>query len=159
MRHAKAEQDGPTDFERRLSERGHRDAVEAGQWLSAQGVAPEQALVSAAVRTQMTWESLVEGAGWDLEPDLERSLYTAGTEAVMDLLREVDPGISSVLVVGHNPTMASLATVLDDGDEDAGIELALDYPTSAVAVFAYDGRWDELDEASASVVAFHVGRG
>ena len=161
MRHAKAEQDGPSDFERRLAERGHRDAAEAGRWLAAQGVEPQQALVSAAVRTQETYESLAGGAGWDLEPDLERSLYSAGTEAVLDLLREVDPGVTSVLVVGHNPTMASLAAVLDDGegDEEAGNELAMDYPTSALTVFTYDGEWPALEEASASVVAFHVGRG
>ena len=138
MRHAKAEQDGPTDFERRLAERGHRDAAEAGRWLSKQGLEPDQALVSAAVRTQETFEALAEAAGWDLEPDLERSLYSAGTETVLDLLREVDPGIRSVLVVGHNPTMASLVAVLDDGDgdEDAGIEVAMDYPTSALTVFS-----------------------
>lgn len=161
MRHAKAEQDGPTDFERRLAERGHRDAADAGRWLASQGVEPDQALVSAAARTQETYEAVAEAAGWDLEPDLERALYSAGTEAVLDLLRGVDPGITSVIVVGHNPTMASLAAVLDDGegDEEAGNELTMDYPTSAVTVFSYDGAWDELDEASASVVAFHVGRG
>jgi phosphohistidine phosphatase len=161
MRHAKAEQDGPTDFDRRLAERGHRDAAEAGRWLAARGVVPQQALVSAALRTQETWESLAESAGWDLEADLERGLYTAGTEAALDLLRDVDPGVESVIVIGHNPTMASLVAVLDDGegDDDAANELAMDYPTSAVTVFAYDGEWADLDEASASVVAFHVGRG
>ena len=161
MRHAKAEQYGTTDVERRLTERGQRDAAEAGRWLAAQGFEPEQALVSAAARTQETWEALSEGAGWDLEADVDSSLYSAGTEAVLDLLREVDPGVTSVIVVGHNPTMASLAAVLDDGegDEEAGNQIAMDYPTSAVTVFAYDGKWDELDEASASVVAFHVGRG
>jgi phosphohistidine phosphatase len=35
----------------------------------------------------------------------------------------------------------------------------MDYPTSAVTVFSYDGDWEDLDEASASVVAFHAGRG
>ncbi len=161
MRHAKAEQVGPTDFERRLAERGRGDAAEAGRWLAAQGVEPEQALVSAALRTVETYEALAEAAGWDLEPDLEHALYSAGTETVLDMLRAVDPGVTSVLVVGHNPTMASLAAVLDDGegDEEAGNELAMDYPTSAVTVFSYDGEWVELDEASASVVAFHVGRG
>ena len=75
-------------------------------------------------------------------------------------MREVEKGITSVMVVGHNPTMASLAAILDDGegDEEAGNEMALGFPTSAVAVFEYDGDWDDLDEASASVVAFHVGR-
>ena len=43
-----------------------------GAWLAARGVEPEQALVSAAVRTQQTWEALAEGAGWDLEGTLER---------------------------------------------------------------------------------------
>jgi phosphohistidine phosphatase len=160
MRHAKAEQDGPTDFERRLSERGHRDAADAGRWLAAQGFEPEVALVSAAVRTQETWEAVAEAAGWDVDPDLDRSLYSAGTEAVLDLVRGVEPGIASLIVVGHNPTVASLAAVLDDGngDEEAGNQVAMDYPTSAVSVFSYDGDWKDLDEASASVVAFHVGR-
>ncbi|MBJ7355834.1 histidine phosphatase family protein [Nocardioides sp.] len=160
MRHAKAEQTGATDYERRLAERGRADAAEAGRWLAARGVEPELALVSAAVRTQETWDSLVEGAGWDLDPELDEGLYSAGTQAALDLLREVDDGITSVILVGHNPTVASLATILDDGegDEEAGNELALGYPTSAVTVFEYDGRWSELDEASASVVAFHVGR-
>ena len=161
MRHAKAEQDGPTDFERRLAARGHRDAAEVGRWLAAQGLEPQRALVSAAVRTQETFESLAESAGWDLEPDLERSLYSAGTETALDLLRELDPETTSVLVVGHNPTVASLAALLDDGegDEAAGTELAMGFPTSAVTVLAYDGDWADLDETSASVVAFHVGRG
>ena len=95
-----------------------------------------------------------------LDAELVEGLYAAGTETALDLLREVDDAITSVLVVGHNPTMASLAAVLDDGegDEQAGNELALGYPTAAVTVFSYDGAWTDLDEASASVVAYHVGR-
>jgi phosphohistidine phosphatase len=160
MRHAKAEQSGPSDFERRLSERGHADAADAGQWLAGLGIEPELALVSAAARTQQTWEALAEGAGWDLDPELDEGLYSAGTQTALDLLREVDKGITSVMVVGHNPTMASLAAILDDGagDADAGVDLALGYPTSALTVFSYDGDWADLDEASASLVAYHVGR-
>ncbi len=161
MRHAKAEQTGATDFERRLAERGHADAAEAGRWLGAQGFAPELALVSAAVRTQETWEAVADGAGWDLEAELDEGLYSAGTQTALDLLRQVDRGVTSVIMVGHNPTMASLAAILDDGagDEDIGASLAMDYPTSAVTVFCYGGDWSDLDEASAAAVAFHVGRG
>jgi phosphohistidine phosphatase len=161
MRHAKAEQAGPTDFERRLAERGRGDAAEAGRWLAGRGVTPQRALVSAALRTRETWDALAEGAGWDVEPELERALYSAGTESVLDLLRETDPEVESVLVVGHNPTMASLVAVLDDGEGDDGAAsvLTMDYPTSAVTVFSYRGDWADLDAASASVVASHVGRG
>jgi phosphohistidine phosphatase len=160
MRHAKAEQDGPTDFERPLAERGRRDAVAAGEWLSAQGFAPSHALVSAALRTQQTWESVCSGAGWSLSADLDRGLYAAGPETALDLVRLVPAEVSSLLVIGHNPTVAVLAQVLDDGTGDAGVaaEMAGGFPTSAVAVFSHHGAWADLGEGTARLEAFHVGR-
>jgi phosphohistidine phosphatase len=161
MRHAKAEQSGPSDLERQLSDRGIMDATEAGQWLASRGVEPDQALVSAAVRTQQTWEAVNDGGGWDLEGTLEDVLYEAGSESALDLIRSVDDGIETLVVVGHNPTMASLAALLDDGDgdEEAGNEITIGFPTSAMVVFSYDGDWSDLDEASARLVAYHAGRG
>jgi phosphohistidine phosphatase len=160
MRHAKAEQSAPTDFERPLAERGHADATEAGAWLSSYGVVPDHALVSAALRTEETWAAVATGAGWSLEPDLDRGLYSAGPEAAVDLLRLVPAEATTVVVVGHNPTMAYLAQLLDDGSgsAEAAAEMTGDFPTSAVAVFAYDGEWDTLGPGSAALEAFHVGR-
>jgi phosphohistidine phosphatase len=161
MRHAKAEQSGASDYERELTDRGVVDATQAGEWLANRDVEPDQALVSAAVRAQQTWEAVNEGGGWDLEGTFEEALYEAGTESALDLLRATDDHVGTLVVVGHNPTIASLAALLDDaeGDEEAGNEMALGFPTSALAVFSYDGDWADLDESSASVVAFHVGRG
>lgn len=161
MRHAKAESSAPTDFERELTDRGHRDATEAGAWLAAQGIQPDYVLVSAAARTTQTWEDVAAGASWDLTlAEYDESLYTASTDAALDLIREIDDGISTLVVIAHNPTAAYLVQLLDDGsgDEEAGNELALGYPTAAVAILSYDGDWAELDEAEAWVSAFHVGR-
>ena len=161
MRHAKAEESAPTDLERQLTDRGSADATEAGVWLTSRGFVPDHALVSGAVRTQQTWDALVDGGGWDVDPDIDDLLYDAGPESALDLIRAVPGHVASLLVVGHNPTIESLALLLDDGegDEDAGNEMVTGFPTSAVAVFSFDGDWPELAEASASVVAFHVGRG
>lgn len=161
MRHAKAEQSGPSDHERQLSDRGTLDATQAGRWLAGRGVEPDQALVSTAVRTQQTWEAVADGAEWDLEGTLEEALYEAGPETTLDLIRDTESHVRTLVVVGHNPTMASLAQLLDDGegDDEAGNEMALGFPTCALAVFSYGGDWSDLDEASASVLAFHVGRG
>ena len=161
MRHAKAEADGPTDFERRLAERGMADAREAGEWLAARGMEPDLALVSAAVRTQQTWEALAEGAGWDVElATYDESLYAAGPETALDVVRGTDDAVRTLVLVGHNPTVATLAQVLDDGegDEEASTQMVLGYPTSAMTVLELQGSWAELDEAGARVVAFHVGR-
>jgi phosphohistidine phosphatase len=160
MRHSKAGQDGPTDFDRPLAARGHRDAAEAGAWLAAEGFEPDHALVSAAVRARETWASVARGGDWDLEPDLDRGLYAADPESALDLIRLVDDDVRRLLVIGHNPTMAVLAQLLDDGDgdEDLANEMAAGYPTSAVAVFEYDGSWADLDQGTARLIGFHVGR-
>ena len=163
MRHAKAESSAPTDHDRALTERGHTDATEAGSWLAASGIAPDYALVSAAVRTSETWEDLCVGAGWELGlAESSEALYSAEGETALDLIRETEPGVVSLVVVGHNPTMGYLVQLLDDGDgdEDAMSQVAMGgYPTAAATVFTYDGDWSDLEEGAATLVAFHVGQG
>ena len=162
VRHAQAEPDGPTDFDRPLSARGRRDADALGGWLASYGVSPDHALVSAALRARETWTAVAAGGRWDLDGAEDRGLYAAGPDTALDLLRASPDGARTLVVVGHNPTMASLAHILDDGegDPEATTEMAAGgYPTCAAAVLAYDGAWADLDEGRARVEAFHVGRG
>jgi phosphohistidine phosphatase len=160
VRHAKAEQGERTDFERELAPQGRRDAAAAGRWCADQGLVPDHAWVSAALRAMQTWEALAEGAGWDLEPTADRGLYAAGVDTALDLLRDTPESATTVVIVGHNPTMASLAQLLADGEGDPAAEegMAEGYPTSALAVFTYDGTWVDLAFDSAHLVGFHVGR-
>ena len=161
MRHGKAEQSGRTDFERVISDRGRHDSEDTGTWLARRGFVPDHALVSAARRTIGTWEGVATGGDFDVEPHLSQVLYGAGPETALDLLRESPDDATTVLVVGHNPTMAYLASLLDDGngDPDVASEMMSGYPTSAVALFEFDGAWSDLAEAGARLVAYHVGRG
>lgn len=161
VRHAKAEQSAEADHPRRLIDRGRADAEAAGRWLAGENVVPEHALVSAAPRAQETWEALAAGAGWTVAPSLDEGLYSAGPDTALDLIRRTPPDATVLVVVGHNPTMAQLAQLLDDGegDPEASNAMVTGFPTSAVAVFEYDGEWTDLDITSARLVAFHVGRG
>ncbi len=161
MRHGKAEQSGRTDFEREIAGRGRDDSADAGTWLVSQGFVPDLALVSAAHRTVATWRSVASAGGFDIEPRLSQVLYGAGPETALDLVRESPAEATALIVVGHNPTMAYLASLLDDGEGDPDVSSAMmsGYPTSAVALFEYDGEWRDLAEASARLVGFHVGRG
>jgi phosphohistidine phosphatase len=161
MRHAKAEQSAPSDFERRLADRGRSDAREAGAWLAERGWVPDHALVSAAVRTQETFAALAEGGGFELAPTLDRSIYSAHPETVLDVVRLTPSTVRSLLVIGHNPTMASLAQLLHDGsgDEAAITKMSGDFPTSALALLEYDGAWPDLDWTTCELADFHMGRG
>ncbi len=164
MRHAKAEQAAPSDFERPLCARGLRDAAAAGSWLSDQGFVPDHALVSGALRTRETWEQLRVGAGaaWnEVEASYDNGLYAAGVDTALDLLRLLDDDGERALIIGHNPTVGYLAQLLDDGagDAAAGEHLALGFPTSATAVFTFSGGWAGLAPATARLNGHHVARG
>lgn len=160
MRHSKAEPFAATDHARELSARGRADAADAGEWLADHDVVPDLALVSSAARTQQTWEAVRAAAGWSTEASYDEALYEAGPDSALDIIRLALPAARTVIFVGHNPTAAYLAQLLDDGDGDAAAIVALSegFPTSALAVFEYDGEWAALEHASARVTGFHVGR-
>lgn len=163
MRHAKAEAHGPTDFDRHLADRGVTEAEMAGRWLVGQGFVPDHVLVSAALRTRETWAAVADAAGWDadaIETDESETLYEAGPETALDLVREVPEDALALLVIGHNPTMGYLAELLDDGDgdEEASNALVLGYPTSAMTLYDLTGDWADLDEQGATIRAHHVPR-
>ena len=159
MRHAKAEPVAATDHARRLASRGRHDAEEAGRWARAEGVLPDHAFVSTAARAHETWSAFRVGAGLDVEAELDGGLYAAGPDSAMEVLRSAPADATTVMVVGHNPTMAHLVHLLDDGSADptAFAALSAGFPTAAVAVLEISGRWSQLDVAAARITAFHVG--
>jgi phosphohistidine phosphatase len=163
MRHGRAESFAPEDHRRQLTERGVREVRAAGHWLVEQDLVPTYALVSSAVRTRDTWAHLVATTGTTTEAVIDEALYAAGPESALDILRATPEEAEVVLCVGHNPTAASLAHLLDDGDADPDAFRAMSagFPPAAMAVLDVHVPWVELDAATARLVAFHPdpGRG
>ena len=159
MRHAKAEGFEKPDLQRELADRGVRDAATTGRWFAELGVVPDKALVSAAARARETWDGVAEAAGWTCGPEHSEALYAAGPETALDLIRDTDESVRLLVVIGHNPTVAYLAQVLDDGEAELSNEMAIGFPTSAVAIFEFDGDWEGLEEGAGRLVGFHVPRG
>lgn len=157
IRHARAAHGGASDTERPLTEQGVLHAEETGAWLAARGLMPDAALVSAARRAVETWEALARGGGWSIDPEVAQALYSAEPETALDLVREADAAVRTLALVGHNPTVGSLAQLLDDGDGDeaAGTELATTgFPPGAVAGFTHEGEWSDLVWGAARLLAF-----
>jgi phosphohistidine phosphatase len=161
MRHGKAEAFGREDHQRRLTEKGRRESTAAGKWLAAQGIVPNEAYVSSATRTRQTWEALVAGSGTPAEARVEDAVYSADADSALDVLRGAPADAEVVLYVGHNPTAASLAHLLDDGDPDPESFRAMSagFPTAAIAVLEISVPWAELDVATGHLAAFHVDQG
>lgn len=159
VRHARAGQ-AASDAERPLTDEGLRSAEATGDWLLGQGVHPDRALVSAARRAEETWAALARGAGWSLEPDLTTALYSAEPETALDLLREAGEA-ATVVLVGHNPTIGTMAQLLDDGEGDtaAGEAMAAEgFSPGAVALLEHAGAWSDLTWGAGRLVGYRSGR-
>ena len=148
LRHAKAErlQSGGRDHDRILSKRGHDDATAVGAYLVRHKLIPGQALVSTSARTRETWALLAKAFTKVPPVEFEGSIYEAAPEAILKAIRATEPAAKTLLVVGHNPGMQQLASVLiASGDIEARQRLLEEFPTAAFAMitFATD-RWEGL---------------
>jgi phosphohistidine phosphatase len=147
LRHAKAEPGagGVDDVLRPLALNGRRQAVRVGGALRDTGLVPDRVLCSSALRTRQTWELLSAHLG-DVDPDVLVSddLYAADVTDVLDLVRSTDSRVRTLLVVGHEPTMAATASHLADPSSDGGAlaQVRVGVPTATYSVLESATAWD-----------------
>ena len=158
LRHAKTETDAASgrDRDRRLDDRGLKDAAEMGGWISRHPPFPDCVFVSPAVRAQQTWDiawAAMKGVVPPPEVESVPELYGADATQLLHAIRTAsasDP--KRLMLIGHNPGMHELALGLAGSGEVAPRKaLADNLPTAALAVI--DFPLDDWDD-----VAFHRGR-
>jgi len=162
FRHAKAEQVlGKPDHERELTGRGRRDAKAAGRWLHEHELGAELVLCSDSTRTRQTWAAAVDGGACGETVEYDHAIYSGSAKAVLHAVQEQAGEAQVVLVVGHNPTMAVLASGLAEGDGSTQAHecLADGFPTSSLAVLRFAGDWHALDHGTAVLDRCHTARG
>jgi phosphohistidine phosphatase len=158
LRHAKTEIDAPSgrDQDRRLDDRGRKDAAGIGGWIGRHPPFPDSVLVSPAARAKETWEIAWEAMKDQVPaPKLEflPELYGADPTRLLQTIRLASATQAQrLMLVGHNPGLHELALALaGSGDTATHNALADNLPTSGLAVleFATDD-WND--------VAFRRGR-
>jgi phosphohistidine phosphatase len=155
LRHAKSSWDEPdlADHDRPLAPRGVKAAARIAEHVDEARIAPELVLCSTALRARETLAALVPVLDGDVEIRIEGALYGAGLHEVLARVREADAGVSSLLVVGHNPTLHELVLFLSGRADE------LDrFPTGALASLAFTTAWADLAEGSGELTGFVVPR-
>jgi phosphohistidine phosphatase len=160
LRHAKAERAGAVDdVLRPLRLDGRRQAGRVGAALRDTGLVPDRVLCSSALRTRQTWELVSSHLG-DVEPDVVVSdaLYAADVDDVLDLVHGTDARVRTLLVVGHEPTMAATASHLADPASDGGAlaQVQVGVPTATYSVLESETAWAEWGPRGALLT--YVGR-
>jgi phosphohistidine phosphatase len=157
FRHAKSDWHDARarDFDRPLNARGRKGARLMGRHIVEHGIKWGRILASPAVRSAETIELASDGASGLLPINWERRIYLASSATLLDVLREQDDRLKSILVVGHNPSLEDLIfdLVPDDGSSPLRDLVEDKFPTAAFAVLEADvERWADLKEGSATLV-------
>ena len=141
FRHAKTEANNAGgDRSRELTEAGRLAAADTAAALAADDVTPDLVLVSTAVRTRQTWD--IAGAVFPkARVDLRDDLYDARAADIADIARSAGEGLSSLMVIGHNPGLQAYGVdlLIRGAAPPAQVEtMAKGFPTGAAAIFGLD---------------------
>lgn len=117
IRHAKSSWKFPEldDFDRPLNKRGKRDAPKMGKRLRKQGALPDLIISSPAERAKKIAKAIAKALGiTSAEIQFNQAVYEATPEGLLEIVRGVDNRVQTLMLVGHNPELTSLANSLTD---------------------------------------------
>jgi phosphohistidine phosphatase len=160
LRHGKAQPaDGSTeDFDRTLMLGGMQDAAAMARYLRKNDHIVELILCSTSARTTQTAELVLH----ELQSEIEYrdALYLADATKLLAAVRGAPATANSLMLVGHNPGLEMIATVLAREPvrrKERARHEALEekFPTSALAILDFDvGRWRDVEKGAGKLVDF-----
>jgi len=142
MRHAKSSWKdlSLSDHDRPLNPRGKADAPRMGEYLASLGLVPDVILCSTAKRAKQTARYLVTECSFDGLVFYYPALYHGGTEEFIEALEDLDEGIETAMIIGHNPGMEYSL------EDFCGANEVM--PTAAIAYIQFEiTTWQEIGTA------------
>ena len=115
VRHAKSswKDSGLDDRERPLNKRGERDAPDMGARLARRKDRPDLIMSSPAVRALTTARIIAKRLGYPRNDIVVKDrLYGAGVVELLDVIRNADESVATLMLFGHNPGLTELANHL-----------------------------------------------
>ena len=123
-----------------------------GKRLAARKVSPSLIISSSAVRARRTAKLVAEALKYPAESlQIEKELYLATAEKILELVCSQDDDVPDLLIVGHNPDLTKLINRLLP-------ELSMDnLPTSGVVAIDFNTKkWSETAEVDAELVYYDL---
>lgn len=142
LRHAKSSWEDASlkDHDRPLNPRGVQAAPKMGRLMVAEDLVPEKIITSTATRAYATAELAAGVMPADPEIETTRELYLASPHTYLEVLADYAGDADPVMVVGHNPGITALVTLLTGVLEEM--------PTAALAAVELDiDGWDDIGPA------------
>ena len=156
LRHATAAaQRAKGDRDRALVPVGRRDAKTIAAWIAERRLAPALVLCSTALRARQTLEIIAPAFAEPPRIETEDAIYLASAARLLARLNELPPDLESVMLIGHNPGLHELASILAESTSGPlAARLASGFPTAALARFEVSVDWAALAPRRARLVGF-----
>lgn len=98
------------DFERPLKKDRIEDAKNMASKLKQLKLKPEHLICSPATRTRQTVEYFCDKLNYAYNKiQFDERIYESSAEEILSVVREIEPVIKTLVVVGHNPSLTHLA--------------------------------------------------
>ena len=140
FRHGKSDWDAQydSDHDRPLTKRGIRDAKRMGKFLSKRAEVPELILLSTALRTRETTKLAMKAGSWDVDIKLEKKIYEASLEEIINIIKSQDNKYNSICLVGHEPIFSSIIRLI-------GNKKKMKFPTASMArIIFFTNNWKKI---------------
>ena len=150
IRHAKSSWKNASlsDVERPLNKRGELDAPFMGKVLKKKNVIPDLIISSHAKRAKTTAD-LICSELYLLSENIiiDKRLYEAGYNDIIEVIKEINEKVRTLLVFGHNPGFTSLHNFLCD-------TYINNIPTCGITEYEFEGKWKEISAKSCRLLSF-----
>jgi phosphohistidine phosphatase len=152
VRHAKAETLplDKTDFERKLTEGGKKDAEMMASIISKQISCTDVIISSPAKRAWSTAKRFTKAFNKKEEFIIvDKNIYEASADTLIELVQNIEDNFESAMIFGHNPGLSQLAYFFTG---DSSLEL----PTCGVVIISLDVKhWLDVNYKKGKLISFH----
>ena len=135
------------DFDRPLASKGQNDAGLLNKFLKTHKIMPDIILSSPAARTKETLEISLKDIDTSEKVFFKDELYHASTETVLNLIQLINEEISSLMIIGHNPSMHNVFERLSK-------QSVSKFPTCGLASIVFQDSWKNIAKLVADEINF-----
>lgn len=160
LRHAKAvwAKPGMKDFDRPLDQEGKAALDHLSRTMQSIGLYPDRVVLSASCRTRETAYGIIERLRISVETIIDDTIYSGSAADYMQSIRK-HGDVSTLMLVGHNPSIEDLALALcSDGKKDGLLRLRAGFPTAALAQITFPHSLDVLKHGAGYLESFTLPR-
>ena len=136
------------DFYRSLSKKGIQEASKLSNFFKNQTISVDKVFCSSSERTKQTFDICSDGLNYPIaEAVYTDELYFAGPGEIVKLIQSLSEFISSVLIIGHNPSMQMYIDAISENSH-------ITYSTCGLAEILVESSWKDLSLKKCKLKSF-----